>query len=104
MTIYSTVPTHCTAPDNLYVAEWFPQNDLLGHKKTRAFVSHMGLNGATEEAYHGVPLVAASIIGDNIDNALRFTEKAKMAKFINVYSADVETWKSTIEEVINYER
>ena len=87
-------------PDNLKVVNWLPQNDLLGHAKTRAFVSHMGINGATEAAYHGVPLVAACIMSDSYANTVRFTEKAKMAKPIDVYSASADTWLESIEDVI----
>jgi len=87
-------------PENLKVVDWLPQNDLLGHAKTRGFVSHMGINGATEAAYHGVPLVAACIMSDSYGNTVKFTEKAKMAKPIDVYSASADTWLEVIEDVI----
>ena len=58
----------------------------------------MGTNGAYEAAYHGVPLVAAPVLaGDGYDNYLRFR---KMARYIDVYSADVKTWVQTIEDVV----
>ena len=94
------MPERLDIPSNLKILDWLPQNDLLGHKKTRAFVSHMGVNGATEAAYHGVPIVAACIMSDSFANALKFIQKAKMAKFIDVHNSDSDTWKATIEEVI----
>lgn len=98
---FSIVPKNITTPKNLKVVDWLPQNDLLGHGKTRAFISHMGMNSASEAAYHGVPIVASSIMSDGFDNAIKFSAKAKMAKFIDIYNADVETWHNTIEEVVN---
>eukprot|EP00112_Aurelia_sp_Birch-Aquarium-sp1_P015175 Seg334.2 transcript_id=Seg334.2/GoldUCD/mRNA.D3Y31 product="UDP-glucuronosyltransferase 2A1" protein_id=Seg334.2/GoldUCD/D3Y31 len=94
------MPKNITVPENLKVVDWLPQNDLLGHAKTKAFVSHMGLNSASEAAYHGVPIVASCIMSDSFANAKRFSGKAKMAKFIDIYTADVETWRNTIEEVL----
>lgn len=87
-------------PENLKVVDWLPQNDLLGHPKTRAFVSHMGINGATEAAYHGVPIVAACLMTDGFANTVKFKEKAKMARFIDVYNANSDTWQASIEEVL----
>ena len=94
------MPKNITVPENLRLVDWLPQNDLLAHAKTKAFISHMGLNSASEAAYHGVPIVASPIMSDGFDNAIKFSAKAKMAKFIDIYNADVETWKSTIEEVV----
>ncbi|XP_065063259.1 UDP-glucuronosyltransferase 2A3-like [Rhopilema esculentum] len=87
-------------PQNLKALKWVPQNDILGHKKTKAFVSHMGLNGAAEAAYHGVPIVAAPFKGERFHNAVLFTKKAKMAKFIDIINAGADTWQSTMEEVV----
>ncbi|XP_066274647.1 UDP-glucuronosyltransferase 2C1-like [Branchiostoma lanceolatum] len=43
--------------NNTKLMKWIPQNDLLGHPKTRLFVNHGGLNGLHEAIYHGVPMV-----------------------------------------------
>ena len=42
----------------LQVSHWLPQNDVLGHQQTKAFLSHCGANSLYEAAYHGVPIVA----------------------------------------------
>ena len=34
---------HCSQ-----VMPWVPQNDILGHPSTKAFLSHMGANGLNE--------------------------------------------------------
>lgn len=52
----------------LLVRKWIPQNDLLGHPKCRAFVTHGGINGVLEAAYHGVPLVGFPMFADQFTN------------------------------------
>ena len=85
---------------NIKPFKWLPQNDLLGHRNTKAFISHLGSNGVNEAAYHGIPVIAAPFMTDGYDNYLRLATKGKMAKFIDVYGANSDTWLRTIEEVI----
>ena len=51
-------------PPNVKLMEWLPQNDLLGHPKTRLFVTHGGNNGQNEAVYHGVPMLVIPITID----------------------------------------
>ncbi|XP_036451840.1 UDP-glucuronosyltransferase 2C1-like [Colossoma macropomum] len=60
-----------TLGNNTLLVKWFPQNDLLGHPKTRAFVSHGGTNGLYEAIYHGVPVLGLPLLFDQFDNVLR---------------------------------
>ncbi len=53
---FFAVPDHIKVGPNVKTFDWLPQNDLLGHPKIKAFVSHMGANGGYEAAYHGVPI------------------------------------------------
>ncbi|XP_068228919.1 UDP-glucuronosyltransferase 1A8-like isoform X1 [Palaemon carinicauda] len=62
-------------PKNVMVLDWFPQHDLLGHYKTRLFVTHCGQNGVNEAVYHGVPLVAMPVFADQGDNARRVKDR-----------------------------
>ncbi|XP_064418725.1 2-hydroxyacylsphingosine 1-beta-galactosyltransferase-like [Latimeria chalumnae] len=55
--------------------EWMPQNDLLGHPKVKAFVSHCGLNGIFEAIYHGVPVIGVPFYGDQYDIMTRIQAK-----------------------------
>jgi UDP:flavonoid glycosyltransferase YjiC (YdhE family) len=50
---------------------WIPQNDLMGHAKTVAFVSHVGYGSLYEAAYHGIPIVCLPLFGDQDDNCAR---------------------------------
>lgn len=38
-------------PKNIKLSKWFPQQDVLGHKNARIFITHCG-GGGTEEAIY----------------------------------------------------
>ncbi|XP_041470570.1 UDP-glucuronosyltransferase 1A1-like isoform X3 [Lytechinus variegatus] len=58
-------------PPNVKTMSWLPQNDLLGHPKTRLFIFHGGNNGFYETIYHGVPAIIIPLTGDAIDQGVR---------------------------------
>lgn len=60
-------------PSNVKISRWLPQQDLLGHKKLRAFVTHGGLLSMFETVYHGAPAVVMPVFCDHDSNS----EKAK---------------------------
>ncbi|KAI8770709.1 UDP-glucuronosyltransferase 1-1 [Biomphalaria glabrata] len=62
-------------PPNVLTSEWIPQNDLLGHPKTKVFVSHCGKNGQYESLYQGVPILCLPIYGDQFYNSKRIVTK-----------------------------
>lgn len=51
-----------TLGNNTLLVEWMPQHDLLGHSKTRLFVSHGGNNGIQEAIYYGVPILGLPLM------------------------------------------
>lgn len=57
--------------NNTLLLDWMPQNDLLGHPKTKVFVAHGGTNGVQKVLYHGVPVVGIPLFFDQYDNLLR---------------------------------
>ncbi|CAL1544428.1 unnamed protein product [Lymnaea stagnalis] len=62
-------------PDKIMISKWLPQNDLLGHPKTKVFVSHCGKNGQYEALHHTVPILCLPIFGDQFHNAERISVK-----------------------------
>ena len=53
-------------PSNIITKDWIPQNDLLGHPNVKVFISHGGNNGQYEAVYHGVPMIAIPLFGDQV--------------------------------------
>ncbi|XP_072049032.1 UDP-glucuronosyltransferase 2B18-like [Amphiura filiformis] len=89
-------------PPNVKMMEWIPQNDLLGHPKTRLIVYHCGVNGAYEAIYHGIPVICLPVFHDQSDVAQRLASKgAGMRLDINTVTS--ETLVEAIERVLNYE-
>ncbi|XP_048419119.1 UDP-glucuronosyltransferase 2A1-like [Stegostoma tigrinum] len=86
--------------NNTLLAKWIPQNDLLGHPKTRVFVAHGGTNGVYEAIYHGVPVVGMPLIFDQFDNLLRL-EIRGAAKVINVATMRSTDLLQALNEVIH---
>ena len=62
-------------PDNVMIAPWLPQNDILAQLSTKLFITHCGNNGQYEAVYHGVPMIGFPLGGDQIYNAKRLGHK-----------------------------
>ncbi|XP_068961450.1 UDP-glucuronosyltransferase 2B31-like isoform X1 [Petaurus breviceps papuanus] len=82
-----------TLGPNTRIYDWIPQNDLLGHPKTKAFITHGGTNGIYEAIYHGIPMVGVPIFADQPDNIAHM--KAKGA------AVEVDFHKMTAAEMLN---
>lgn len=66
------IPPSVTFSSNVHIlTEWSPQNDLLGHKNTRIFITHCGNNGQYEAVYHAVPMIGIPMFADQFRNGLR---------------------------------
>uniref|UniRef100_A0A4W5QZ19 UDP-glucuronosyltransferase n=1 Tax=Hucho hucho TaxID=62062 RepID=A0A4W5QZ19_9TELE len=76
-----------TLGNNTLLVDWMPQNDLLGHSKTRLFVAHGGTNGVQEAIYHGIPVVGLPLFFDQYDNLLRLKERGG-AKLLSMATVD----------------
>ncbi|CAG0884012.1 unnamed protein product [Cyprideis torosa] len=53
---------------NVKLTKWAPQQDVLGHKNIKAFVTHGGLMSTQEATYHAVPMVTIPIGADQFFN------------------------------------
>nr|QIK00363.1 UDP-glycosyltransferase [Xylotrechus quadripes] len=56
-------------PANVKLGKWFPQQDILAHPNVKVFITHGGLLSTTETVYHGVPVLAIPVFGDQHRNA-----------------------------------
>ncbi|XP_073816630.1 UDP-glycosyltransferase UGT5-like [Musca autumnalis] len=56
---------------NVRLSGWLPQQDILGHRKLKAFVTHGGLLSMYEAIYHAVPMVMLPVFCDHDVNAAK---------------------------------
>ncbi|KAM5324807.1 UDP-glucuronosyltransferase 1A1-like isoform 4-T5 [Glossophaga mutica] len=85
---------------NTILVKWLPQNDLLGHPKTRAFITHSGSHGIYEGICNGVPMVMLPLFGDQIDNAKRM-ETRGAGVTLNILEMTSEDLANALKTVIN---
>lgn len=73
--------SHITISHSIYVINDVTQNhSILGHPKTKAFVTHGGANGVFEAIYHGVPMVGLPLFADQPDNIIYMKAKGAAVK------------------------
>uniref|UniRef100_A0A8C2UZ35 UDP-glucuronosyltransferase n=1 Tax=Chinchilla lanigera TaxID=34839 RepID=A0A8C2UZ35_CHILA len=89
-----------TLQPNTQLYEWIPQNDLLGHPKTKAFVTHGGANGIYDAITHGVPMVGIPLFSEQRDNTAHMKAKgaAVVLDFKTMSTADLV---NALKEVMN---
>ncbi|XP_031841793.2 UDP-glycosyltransferase family 50 member B3 [Nomia melanderi] len=85
-------------PSNVRTAAWWPQQDLLGHPKLRAFVSHGGLLSLHEAAYHGAPTLVLPVFCDHDGNAAQ-AEKLGYALVMDLAGISVGNLREGILKV-----
>uniref|UniRef100_A0A3Q1I266 UDP-glucuronosyltransferase n=1 Tax=Anabas testudineus TaxID=64144 RepID=A0A3Q1I266_ANATE len=88
-----------TLGNNTLLLDWLPQNDLLGHPKTKVFVAHGGTNGIQEAIYHGVPLVGLPLMFDQHDNFFRM-EARGVAKVLDIATVNRDNFLEALKEVL----
>ncbi|XP_053181073.1 UDP-glucuronosyltransferase 2A1-like [Scomber japonicus] len=88
-----------TLGNNTLLVDWLPQNDLLGHPKTRLFVAHGGTNGLQEAIYHGVPIVGLPLLFDQDDNLFRMRAKG-VAKVLDIGTLNKDNFLEVLKVVL----
>ncbi|XP_054465758.1 UDP-glucuronosyltransferase 2B20-like [Anoplopoma fimbria] len=92
-----------TLGNNTMLVKWLPQNDILGHHKTKVFVTHGGTNGIYEAIYHGVPVLGIPLIFDQYDNMVRLKSRG-VADIVEVTTLDVESLTSALKNILDPEK
>ncbi|CAG4997159.1 unnamed protein product [Parnassius apollo] len=87
-------------PSNVRLYKWLPQQDLLGHPKIKAFVTHGGLLSMFETVYHGVPIVSIPVFCDHEANAAK-AEVDGYAKILDLQHLTSDKLYRAIKEVID---
>ncbi|NXM30221.1 UD11 glucuronosyltransferase, partial [Oxyruncus cristatus] len=95
-----TGPTPPNLPNNVKLVKWLPQNDLLAHPKTRAFITHGGSHGVYEGICNAVPMVLMPLFGDQMDNAKR-VESRGAGLTLNILEMTSQDISTALKAVIN---
>ncbi|XP_051647004.1 UDP-glucuronosyltransferase 1A9-like isoform X16 [Manacus candei] len=95
-----TGPTPPNLPQNVKLVKWLPQNDLLAHPKTRAFITHGGSHGIYEGICNAVPMVLMPLFGDQMDNAKR-VESRGAGLTLNILEMTSQDISTALRAVIN---
>ncbi|CAD0205780.1 unnamed protein product [Chrysodeixis includens] len=85
--------------ENIRIAKWFPQSDLLRHPKIKAFVTQGGLQSTDEAITAGVPLVVFPLLSDQFFNAERY-ETHKIGVRVDLATVTEDQFKSALLKII----
>ncbi|XP_055848943.1 UDP-glycosyltransferase UGT5-like [Episyrphus balteatus] len=86
--------------DNVFISDWFPQDDVLAHPNVKLFITHGGLLSTTESIYHGKPFIGIPIFGDQFLNMAR-AETSGFGIMVDYNVLSEENFKSAILEMLN---
>ncbi|KAF6133603.1 hypothetical protein HJG60_019948 [Phyllostomus discolor] len=89
-----------TLGPNTRLYKWIPQNDLLGHPKTKAFITHGGANGIYEAIYHGIPMVGLPLFAEQPDNIVRMKKKGAAVR-LDISTMSSADFLNALKTVIN---
>ncbi|XP_074085414.1 UDP-glucuronosyltransferase 2A2-like isoform X4 [Macrotis lagotis] len=89
-----------TLGPNTRTYDWIPQNDLLGHPKTKAFITHGGTNGIYEAIYHGIPMIGVPMFADQPDNIAHMKAKGAAVE-VDFNAMTTEDMLNALKTVIN---
>ncbi|XP_972644.2 UDP-glycosyltransferase UGT5-like [Tribolium castaneum] len=87
-------------PPNVKISKWVPQMDVLAHPNLKLFITHGGFVSSVETAYHGKPMLAIPIYGDQRNNA-NFAYKNGFGRYITYGNLTEENLLATINEMLD---
>ena len=71
---YDSPAVAASAPSNVLVVPWVPQQALLAHPATKVFITHCGIHGVLEAIHHRVPMVGIPVFVDQSDVLTRILD------------------------------
>ncbi|CAH1789803.1 unnamed protein product [Owenia fusiformis] len=85
---------------NTHLVNWLPQNDLLGHPKTKLFITHCGVSSTYETIYHAVPVITIPIAVDQFKHSTQLTKRLKMGIELRMDHREI-TNTSLVEAILS---
>ncbi|KAH8282529.1 hypothetical protein KR054_008203, partial [Drosophila jambulina] len=85
--------------DNILYSKWLPQDDILAHPNIKLFITHAGKGGVTEAQYHGIPMLALPVFGDQPSNANAMVEQG-FGLTQSLLTLEEQSFREGIREVL----
>ena len=84
----------------IILGPWLPQQEILAHANTRAFISQGGHISTMESVYYGKPMVVMPFFNEHKSNAARSVEQgfAHLLDYSNISEASI---REALEAVMN---
>lgn len=98
--IFKSEKVFDNVPGNIRIEKWIPQNDLLGHPNTKAFISHGGLLSTIESIYHGVPIIGMPMFADQSGNIARVVSDG-YGVHVDITTVTEKIMDKALDSVIN---
>ncbi|XP_049787775.1 UDP-glucosyltransferase 2-like [Schistocerca cancellata] len=87
-------------PPNVHTSDWLPQNDILNHPKTVAFITHGGMLGLQEAVAAGVPMLVVPVLGDQPHNAASLSSRG-VALTLTVRQLTEHNVRDALDRLVN---
>lgn len=88
---------------NVHTMNWVNQVSILAHPKTKAFITHMGLNGFNEAMHYGKPLISVPVYADQPRNTATAVERG-VAYPLDRRTLNEESLTKALNEVLLNEK
>lgn len=85
--------------DNVMIAKWLPQADVLAHPKLKLFITHGGLNSVQESIDREVPMVVLPLTYDQPANANEMVHKG-VARRLDLNTLNEIVLRDAISEMM----
>jgi glucuronosyltransferase len=76
---------------------------LTADPRTKAFITHCGVNGLNEASAHGVPFVALPLFADQMYNAA-VVEKCGVGVYVDIRSVTTDSLSKALAEVLTQDK
>uniref|UniRef100_A0A7E4VG46 glucuronosyltransferase n=1 Tax=Panagrellus redivivus TaxID=6233 RepID=A0A7E4VG46_PANRE len=100
---YSGVDLEHLAPTNVFLVPFFPQHDLMQHRKTILLLTNGGFASIQEAIYNGIPVIVVPLFGDQRKNA-HLVEKHGFGLALSKSEVSETTLYDSIKEVLSTKR
>jgi len=85
---------------NILYSKWLPQDDILAHPKVILFITHAGKGGITEAQYHGKPMLALPLFGDQPGNAERMVKEG-FGLSLSLLTLEEQPFQESLVEILD---